>query len=201
MHSPGNNISKDRAQDQQEKDRADEDQHYYQHTNHSLWNVHQRGGILCLPGKCGQQVEGHRQRSHSKDWQGKRGFFMLKNVWASKQISIKTKICIFNSNVMSVLYGCETWQTTKTMLLKIQTFFNICLMHIYTIRWPYKIRNEDLWERAGQEPMAKQILRRKWGWIRHPPETRSQHHMPSPNLKHPGQEEERQASRQLEARH
>ena len=24
-----------------------------------------------------------------------------------------------------------------------------------------KIRNEDLWERAGQEPVAKQILRRK----------------------------------------
>ena len=30
-----------------------------------------------------------------------------------------------------------------------------------------KIRNEDLWERAGQEPVAKQILRRKWGWIGH----------------------------------
>ena len=27
--------------------------------------------------------------------------------------------------------------------------------------------NEDLWERAGQEPVAKQILRRKWGWIGH----------------------------------
>ena len=24
-----------------------------------------------------------------------------------------------------------------------------------------------LWERAGQEPVAKQILRWKWGWIRH----------------------------------
>nr|KAG5704712.1 hypothetical protein BaRGS_005168 [Batillaria attramentaria] len=26
-----------------------------------------------------------------------------------------------------------------------------------------KIRNEELWERAGQEPVAKQILRRKPG--------------------------------------
>ena len=26
---------------------------------------------------------------------------------------------------------------------------------------------EGLWERAGQEPVAKQILRRKWGWIGH----------------------------------
>nr|KAG5692968.1 hypothetical protein BaRGS_032400 [Batillaria attramentaria] len=30
-----------------------------------------------------------------------------------------------------------------------------------------KIRNKELWERAGQEPVAKQILRRKWGWIGH----------------------------------
>ena len=28
-------------------------------------------------------------------------------------------------------------------------------------------RNADLWERVGQEPVAKQILRRKWGWIGH----------------------------------
>ena len=93
---------------------------------------------------------------------------MLKNVWASKQIRLKTKIRIFNSNVKSVLlYGCETWRTTKKMLLRIQTFFNNCLRRIFNIRWPDKIRNEDLWERAGQEPVAEQILRRKWSWIGH----------------------------------
>nr|KAG5693772.1 hypothetical protein BaRGS_032456 [Batillaria attramentaria] len=46
-------------------------------------------------------------------------------------------------------------------------------------RWPEKIRNEELWERAGQEPAAKQILRRKWGWIGHTPG--SQH--PAPHAK------------------
>ncbi|KAI8518919.1 hypothetical protein Bbelb_021760 [Branchiostoma belcheri] len=30
-----------------------------------------------------------------------------------------------------------------------------------------KCINEDLWSRAGQEPVAIQILRRKWSWIRH----------------------------------
>ena len=53
------------------------------------------------------------------------------------------------------------------MQRKIQTFFNTCLRSIYNIQWQEKIRNEDLWERAGQEPVAKQILRRKWGWIGH----------------------------------
>nr|KAG5686531.1 hypothetical protein BaRGS_012212 [Batillaria attramentaria] len=93
---------------------------------------------------------------------------MLKNIWASKVVSIRTKLRIFNSNVKSVLlYGCDTWRTTKTMQQKIQTFLNTCLRRIFNIRWPEKIRNEELWERAGQEPVAKQILRRKWGWIGH----------------------------------
>nr|KAG5700291.1 hypothetical protein BaRGS_002637 [Batillaria attramentaria] len=53
------------------------------------------------------------------------------------------------------------------MQQKIQTFLNTCLRRIFNIRWPEKIRNEELWERAGQEPVAKQILRRKWSWIGH----------------------------------
>ena len=95
-------------------------------------------------------------------------FVMLRNVWTSKEISTKTKLRIFNSNVKAVLlYGSETWRTTKKMLQKVQTFINICLRRIYRIHWPDKIRNEDLWERARQEPVAIQILRRKWGWIGH----------------------------------
>ena len=88
-------------------------------------------------------------------------FIMLKNIWASGGISMRTKLCIFHSNVKSVLfYGCETWWTTQMMQQTIQTFFNTCLRRIYKIQWQEKIRNEDLWERAGQEPVAKQILLR-----------------------------------------
>jgi hypothetical protein len=95
-------------------------------------------------------------------------FVMLKKLWASRQIGEKTKLRIFNSNVKSVLlYGCETWRMTKTTTQKIQTFFNTCLRRIYNIHWPETIRNEDLWERAKQETVARQMLRRKWGWIGH----------------------------------
>ena len=95
-------------------------------------------------------------------------FIMLKSIWASKEISTKTKLRIFNSNVKSVLlYGSETWRTTKTMLQRIQTFINTCLRRIYRIHWPERIKNEDLWERAQQKPVEEQILLRKWGWIGH----------------------------------
>ena len=82
-------------------------------------------------------------------------FIILKNIWASKQIAMSTKVRIFNSNVKSILlYGSETWRMTKKTLQKIQTFINSC-------------RNEELWRKGRQETVEKQILRRKWGWIGH----------------------------------
>ena len=126
-------------------------------------------------------------------------FVMLKNIWASGRISMRTKLCIFNSNVKSVLlYGCETWRTTRTMQRKIQTFFNTRLRRIYKIQWQEKIQNKDLWERAGQEPVAKREVELD---RTHPQEASIQHHTPSPDLEPAGEEEERPASQQLEARH
>ena len=95
-------------------------------------------------------------------------FIILKNIWASKEIATSTKVRIFNTNVKSILlYGSETWRMTKKTLQKIQTFINTCLSRIFRIRWPDKINNKELWERGSQEPVAEQILRRKWGWIGH----------------------------------
>ena len=86
-------------------------------------------------------------------------FVMLKEVWVSKEISLETKLCIFNSNVKAVLlYGSETCHMTKTLRQKIQTIFNTCLGRIFQIRWPLTISNQDLWKRARQDPVAKQIL-------------------------------------------
>ena len=39
---------------------------------------------------------------------------MLKKVWNSREIGTSTKVCLYNSNVKSVLlYGAETWRKTK----------------------------------------------------------------------------------------
>ena len=50
---------------------------------------------------------------------------------------------------------------------RLQTFVNKCLRSILHIRWHDKVRNEELWERTGQERVEVQILCRKWGWIGH----------------------------------
>ena len=107
-------------------------------------------------------------------------FAMLKNIWASGGISMRTKLRIFDSNVKSdLLYGCETWRTTQTMQQKIQTFINICLRCIYKIQWQEKIRNEDLWERAGTSGQTD--TDEEVGLDRTHPQEASQH--PAPHAK------------------
>ena len=95
-------------------------------------------------------------------------FVQLKNIWKSNKIGRRTKLRISNSNVKSVLlYGAETWRTTKSTVQKIQTFINKCLRQILKIHWPEKIRNERLWEVTNQLPIEEELLRRRWGWLGH----------------------------------
>ena len=87
------------------------------------------------------------------------------------------------------------------MLQKIQTFINTCLRRIYKIRWPDKISNEDLWERAGKVSVAKQFLQRKWGGFDTPLGSHFKHHTTDPDLESTGKDEEKPASQLLGARH
>ncbi|KAL8622673.1 hypothetical protein ACOMHN_009307 [Nucella lapillus] len=95
-------------------------------------------------------------------------FKTLQPIWQSSALSLHNKIRILNTNVKSVLlYGSETWRTTKTNRKKLQTFINRCLSNILNIRWPEVISNEDLWTRTKQTPIGEDISKRKWGWIGH----------------------------------
>ena len=78
-------------------------------------------------------------------------FVMLRNIWNSTKLQTRTKLRFFNSNVKAVLlYGSETWRTTKATTKRIQTFINGCLRRILHIHWPETISNMELWERTGQ---------------------------------------------------
>lgn len=35
------------------------------------------------------------------------------------------------------------------------------------IDWKDRVKNEDLWNFTGKEPLVSQIVRRNWRWIRH----------------------------------
>ncbi|VDO64723.1 unnamed protein product [Schistosoma margrebowiei] len=69
-------------------------------------------------------------------------YLQLKKICSSKQLSTNTKVRIFNTNVKTVLlYGAETWKTTKAIIRKIQMFINSCLPKILRIRLQDTISN------------------------------------------------------------
>ena len=95
-------------------------------------------------------------------------FGMLKNTWKSGRIGLKTKLCLFESNVVStLLYGSESWKMTKTIERKLEVFQRRCLRRILTVFWPNTISNEDLYARTSSSLITLQIRRRRWRWIGH----------------------------------
>lgn len=95
-------------------------------------------------------------------------FIQLYPIWRAREISMETKLRIFQTNVKAVLlYGCETWKVTSEITHKLQVFINRCLRRIKRIFWPKVISNEDLWKQTKEEHIDIQIKRRKWKWIGH----------------------------------
>ena len=92
----------------------------------------------------------------------------LTAIWNSLQIGRKTKIRLFNSNVISVLlYGSETWKMTKGDEYLLDTFLHKSLRRILKVYLPQRVRNETVRERAGMEPISSMIKKRRWKWIGH----------------------------------
>ena len=53
-------------------------------------------------------------------------------IWSSTALSIRTKMRLFQSNVMSVLlYGAEIWFLNKVNIAKLQTHVNKCLRRVH----------------------------------------------------------------------
>jgi hypothetical protein len=65
-----------------------------------------------------------------------------------------TTIIVLNSLLISVLaYGSESWKTTETRYIE-----NSRLRHIFRIRWPDTMSNEEL-HRGSQATIANEIIR------------------------------------------
>lgn len=95
-------------------------------------------------------------------------FTRLRNIWKSKQLSRKTKIKLYNSNVKSVLlYGSECWRVTQKDMGKVEVFHNKCLRRICNIYWPNKVTNTDLYERTGCYSIVQEITKRRFRWLGH----------------------------------
>ena len=92
----------------------------------------------------------------------------LMKIWSSSQLSRKTKLKIFKSNVISVLlYGSETWKMNKGHEKLLDTFLHKCLRKIMRIFWTVKMTNERVRELAEMDKISTVIKVRRWKWIGH----------------------------------
>ena len=92
----------------------------------------------------------------------------LRNIWKSNVYRLKTKVRLFNSNIISVLlYGCQSWRVNKNGMHKLDVFQTKCLWKICNIFWPDKITNEDLYRRTNSLPRSCQIQIYRMRWLGH----------------------------------
>lgn len=119
------------------------------------------GSTITRNGGAGEDVKNRIGKANG-------AFVQLYPLWRNRNISLKTKLRIFNTNVKAVLlYACETWRVDRKLTNQLQTFVNRCLRRLLNVWWPEIISNEDLWRDTGQTKIELQIRRRKWSWLGH----------------------------------
>ena len=101
---------------------------------------------------------------------GKAGatFRTLNKVWDAHNISLTTKLKLFNSIVISVLlYGCESWKRLKEIENRVRRFESGCLRKILNIMWYDHVSEIELRETTGQQSVVEVIKMRRWRWYGH----------------------------------
>ena len=101
---------------------------------------------------------------------GKAGtaFRTMSNVWNEDGISVKTKLKLLNSIVMSVLmYGCESWKGLREIEERVRRFESGCLRKIMKIRWFDMVSENELRERRGQQSVIERLRISRWRWYGH----------------------------------
>lgn len=95
-------------------------------------------------------------------------FNQYKHSLTSKHIELKTRIRILNAYITSIfLYNSELWTLTKSQENTIDVFQRNLLRKIIKIKWPYTIRNEDLYERTQETKWTEKIKKRRLKWLGH----------------------------------
>jgi hypothetical protein len=96
-------------------------------------------------------------------------FVQLKVLWRRTEVSLRTKIRVFNAAVRPVLiYACETWPLRAEDIRKLEVFDHWCLRRILKVSYLEKISNEEIRKRCHGLPRLSQLLQcRRLQWFGH----------------------------------
>jgi len=84
----------------------------------------------------------------------------LSNIWNAKHLSTQTKVCVYQTLVLSILlYASETWTSLASDMRAIESFHMKCQGRILGIRWHDFVRNSEVSLRTGLTPMSDRMTR------------------------------------------
>ena len=92
-----------------------------------------------------------------------------KEYFNSPKLTVEQKSRIFESYVSSIfLYNCELWTINECDEVSIDAFQRRLLKrYVLNIKWPRKIRMEDIYKKTKQKPWSRIIAFRRLGWFGH----------------------------------
>ena len=95
-------------------------------------------------------------------------FRNMEKVWIENCMSMCTKIKLFNSIILSVLwYGSESWKGLREIEERVRRFKSVYIRKIMKISSFDMVSEEELRRTTGQQPIAEKLRIYRWWWYRH----------------------------------
>ena len=93
---------------------------------------------------------------------------LSKRVFTNHDLTIKTKVSVFNAICVSILlYGCEAWTPYRAQLRRLENFYTNCLQKILGLRWWDRVPHTEIRRRTATVPLEALLLRRQLRWVGH----------------------------------
>ncbi len=87
---------------------------------------------------------------------------MMRPIWKSSDISIKTKIDVLTTCVFSrLLYASETWTLKSEDERRLLAFEMRCYRRILKVCWKDKVRNEDIRKKIGKQSTIMDVIKKR----------------------------------------
>ena len=91
-----------------------------------------------------------------------------KRVWSNSQLTVNTKLCVYQACVLStLLYGSESWTTYAGQEKRLNSFHLRCLRRLLQIKWQDMVTNTEVLQRAGIPSMTALLSQKRLRWLGH----------------------------------
>ncbi|PIK34030.1 hypothetical protein BSL78_29151 [Apostichopus japonicus] len=93
---------------------------------------------------------------------------LQKRVWENKNLTLNTKMKVYQACVLStLLYGSKTWTTHAKQEKKLNVFHMRCLCKILGITWEDKVTNSEVLSKAKLSTIFAMLSERRLRWLVH----------------------------------